>query len=97
MKKVKLEGFMQAKIDQVVSGFEHAFSSLELMPDIASGAKLDDIVLSVTGLSRMEGEGDNSFRQRVSSSLTLDEDARFADKVAAAVKDFDAEEEEAEL
>ena len=96
-KKIKRGGFLQGKLDLYAAGFEEGFVALERLPCEASGETLNRLAEEVTGIARSEGEGDASYRARISSALTLDEDARFADKVAAAVKDFDAEEEEAEL
>lgn len=89
--------FMQQKVDMFASGFEEAFEMQSVMPDEARGADLNRLAEQVTGICRTQGEGDNSFRRRVSQALSLDEDARFADKVEAAIKDFDAEESEEEL
>lgn len=96
-KKVSMGDFMQQKVDLFSAGFEDAFKLQETMPCEARGEDLNRLAEQVTGITRKQGEGDNSFRRRVSQRLTLDEDARFADKVEAAIKDFDAEEREEEL
>lgn len=88
--------FLQSKVDFFAESLEEAFEMLPRAPDQAYGEQLDNIAEQVTGICRTVGEDDDSYRRRISESLTLDEDARFAAKVESALKEWDAEDKEEE-